>query len=132
MLAANIASLCGLGFAALIERTRDTAPQYRLSADERGKNVEGAFSLSGEGGYGGKRILLVDDIFTTGSTMAGCARLLSEKSGGHTFCFRARIHREAMRKQADVNDFRRESPHGGMRRATYCKSGRHILLSRNQ
>lgn len=60
-------------------RTRATAPQYGLSAAERVENIKGAFALVGgfpKEEIAGKPVLLVDDIFTTGSTLAECARVL--------------------------------------------------------
>lgn len=60
-------------------RTRATAPQFGLSASERTKNIRGAFALADnlwQEEIAGKKILLVDDIFTTGATLAECARVL--------------------------------------------------------
>lgn len=57
-----------------VEETRD---QYTLSKEERRKNVAGAFGLKGTGAaLKGKRLLLVDDLFTTGSTASEAARTL--------------------------------------------------------
>ena len=60
-------------------RTRATAPQYGLSAVQRVENIKGAFSLADvfyKEEIAGKSVLLVDDIFTTGATIAECARVL--------------------------------------------------------
>lgn len=60
-------------------RTRATAPQFGMNRDERVENIKGAFALSENGNadeIAGKNILLVDDIFTTGATLAECARVL--------------------------------------------------------
>lgn len=60
-------------------RTRATAPQYGLSAPQRAENIKGAFSLADDyriEEIAGKTVLLVDDIFTTGATLAECARVL--------------------------------------------------------
>lgn len=60
-------------------RTRATAPQYGLSAAERVENIKGAFGLADDfrvEEIAGKNVLLVDDIFTTGATIAECARVL--------------------------------------------------------
>jgi ComF family protein len=54
-----------------IRRVRDTAPQVRLSQDERGSNVAGAFEPVES--LAGLRVLLVDDVVTTGSTLQECA-----------------------------------------------------------
>lgn len=63
-----------------LRRVRPTAPQVSLSADERRENVRGAFALASPAVVAGRRVLLVDDVFTTGSTLAECARVL--KRGG--------------------------------------------------
>lgn len=62
----------------LIERVKATAPQVGLTEAERRSNLSGAFRVS-DGGrkhIAGARLLLVDDVITTGSTAAACARVL--------------------------------------------------------
>ena len=62
----------------LIERVRDTPAQaQRSTPEERGVNVAGAFkcTLSGKGMMS-ERILIVDDVWTTGSTMNAVAQVL--------------------------------------------------------
>jgi ComF family protein len=59
----------------LLVRTRATVPQVGLSAEERQANVQGAFQ-SVTGVLVGKKVLLVDDVYTTGSTLeSACAAL---------------------------------------------------------
>lgn len=61
----------------LLIRTRNTAPQKTLTREKRRANLEGAFALSGMGAaVRGRRILLVDDIYTTGSTCDAASRVL--------------------------------------------------------
>ena len=55
-------------------RTRPTPPQQGLNAKIRQHNMKGAFALQGE--VTGKRILLVDDVLTTGATARECSRVL--------------------------------------------------------
>lgn len=50
--------------------------QSRLSSLERRKNVRGAFSLAEGISLEGKTVLLIDDVFTTGSTVNECAKVL--------------------------------------------------------
>ena len=65
----------------LLLRTGNTAAMSGLSAHERRENIENAFSVADKkaGKIEGKSILLVDDIYTTGSTASACARALIEK-----------------------------------------------------
>jgi ComF family protein len=67
-----------------LQRTRWTEPQVNLSAAERADNVKGAFSLENPGEMRGKRVLLVDDVYTTGSTVKECSRVLLEAAGAQT------------------------------------------------
>lgn len=64
-----------LSFDALI-KTRQTDSQTDLPRQEREKNVGGAFSCVKPEAIRGKKIFLVDDVFTTGATMEECARVL--------------------------------------------------------
>ena len=61
----------------LLSRTKKTLPQKDLSAAERLKNLEGAFE-AGTVPPGIRRVLLVDDIYTTGSTADTCAKALKQ------------------------------------------------------
>lgn len=58
----------------LLRRVRKTRQQTTLGGEERRENVRGAFSATGR--LSGERILLVDDVYTTGSTMEEAARVL--------------------------------------------------------
>lgn len=51
----------------LIERVKDTRPQYKLSKSQRAENLAGAFKVNPEKLMNG-RILIIDDICTTGAT----------------------------------------------------------------
>lgn len=60
----------------ILKRSKETKPQYGLKKDERRENMKNAFVLSGKGGKG--TALLVDDILTTGSTLAEAAHVLKK------------------------------------------------------
>ncbi len=55
-----------------LRRLRDTPPQMGLGAAERRRNVAGAFAGL-PGALAGRRVLLLDDVCTTGSTLEACA-----------------------------------------------------------
>lgn len=57
-------------------RNRWTEPQTALSRKERKKNIKGAFLIKYRERIKGKKIVLVDDVYTTGSTVNECARVL--------------------------------------------------------
>lgn len=63
-------------------RHKDTLPQWGLKLAERRKNIKGAFVVTRQDLVQGKNILLVDDIFTSGSTMEECARTLKAAGAG--------------------------------------------------
>ena len=68
-----------------LRRTRWTEPQILLSGVERRENVRGAFTLCDPGEVRDRRVVLVDDVCTTGSTVAECA--LTLRKGGAAAVF---------------------------------------------
>jgi len=65
-----------LPWQAALVRKRGVKPQYGLNKKERHSNVAASFQVVGQ--VKDKQILLVDDIFTTGATMAEAARVLKQ------------------------------------------------------
>ena len=93
ILAKTLAQKFNVGYADFLVRQKETKTQVGLSRDERRKNVRGAFAIRGSPpkteakqsgveplkdyfGVEGKILILVDDVFTSGATMAECAKVL--------------------------------------------------------
>ena len=62
----------------LIVRVKDTAPQYKLNKAQRAKNLKGAFEPNKENfaEVKGKKLLIFDDILTTGSTISEITKVM--------------------------------------------------------
>jgi ComF family protein len=60
----------------LLLRNRHTKPQIGLGKEDRISNIKNAFRVCDPGKIKGKRILLIDDVFTTGATVDECAKTL--------------------------------------------------------
>ena len=73
ILARLVAANHGLPVISAVRRVRATATQAGLTNSKRRKNVAGAFRVSQKRQIDGKRILLIDDVMTTGATAAACA-----------------------------------------------------------
>lgn len=59
-----------------LKRKRSTAVQATLASSGRRRNVAGAFEIRGKELVAGKKILLIDDVMTTGATASACASVL--------------------------------------------------------
>ena len=77
LLARRAAELCGIPAEATLEKVRATGVQSRQNTEEdRRANVEGAYRALPGLDLTGKRVVLADDVVTTGSTLAQCAACL--------------------------------------------------------
>jgi len=77
---------------AALARTRNTAAQARLTAEARATNLAGAFAAREPAAIRGARVLLVDDITTTGATLNEAARTL--RLAGASAVFALAVARE--------------------------------------
>ena len=85
-MARPLAKAVGVPLAAnALGRTRTGRHQAGLSLDERLVNVAGAFRVLEPDNVDGKRVLLVDDVITTGATAAACAQALLDAGAQSVF-----------------------------------------------
>jgi ComF family protein len=76
LLARQISSISKIKYKKALYRNKYTQSQAKLSGSERRKNINNAFSVADSRLIKDKRILLVDDVFTTGSTLRSAAKEL--------------------------------------------------------
>lgn len=79
MLADAISAASGVAVVShALKRIKPTVQQVGLSRSERAANIQGAFRVPAEdrGAVAGRRLILVDDVLTSGATVNGCARAL--------------------------------------------------------
>lgn len=79
MLAAAVSAASGVPMVTdALKRVKATAQQVGLSRSERAANVQGAFRVPepGKAAVAGRRLIVLDDVLTSGATVEGCARAL--------------------------------------------------------
>lgn len=86
LLAREAAKAWGVKPARLLRKKRDNPPQSSLGAEERRGNVLGVYEAADAERVRNARVLLIDDILTTGSTLAECARVLREAGAASVVC----------------------------------------------
>ena len=92
LLAKGLGRERGLPVIEALTRTRFGVAQVGLSAAERRRNVAGAFAFRRDAGVEGLRLLVIDDVATTGATLDACARALLQ--GGAKDVYGLTIARE--------------------------------------
>jgi ComF family protein len=70
----------------ILKRKKSTQPLYPLGGIERRKELAGAFQIRSSRRIRGKRVLVIDDLMTTGTTLQECARVLSEAGAAAVYC----------------------------------------------
>ncbi len=86
LIAKRISKILSIPYLAdVLVKTKATKPQHELSSEERAKNLKGAFSVMKPEVIKGKRILLCDDVMTSGNTLNECAKSLLESGAKEVF-----------------------------------------------
>lgn len=80
LLARELSKKTGIPYAEKLEKIKDNHVQHRLTAKEREQNVRGVYRAED---CSGLRVLLIDDIITTGATARECARTLYRAGAEH-------------------------------------------------
>lgn len=79
MLAADLSTLCRIPVNyKCLKKIRYTKPQVQCSGKKRKSNIKDAFEVVNPECIKGKRIVLIDDVYTTGSTMHECIKVLKK------------------------------------------------------
>lgn len=86
LLAEEISSAKGVPCQRLLKKTVNNPAQSGTgSPEKRRANVAGVYAYAGGGGLEGRSVLLIDDIVTTGATLAECARVLKTAGAGPVY-----------------------------------------------
>lgn len=79
ILAKNLSRSTGIPVAAdTLARIRETRPQFTLNKQERAHNIRNSFAVKNKAWLQEAKVLVIDDICTTGSTINECARILKQ------------------------------------------------------
>lgn len=85
LIARGISERLQVPYTECLSKTADNAEQHRLKRNERKANVKGAYQAL-NAGISGQRILIIDDIMTTGATLSECASVLFKAGAEAVFC----------------------------------------------
>jgi competence protein ComFC len=95
LLAKNLAKQTEIAFSSkVLAKSLNTPPQSSLGRGERLKNLKEAFRVKHPELVSGKRVLLVDDVMTTGSTLEHCGRVLLEAGAAQVDAFVVAVRRK--------------------------------------
>lgn len=99
LLAEEVSRIRNMTCRPLLRKIRNTKPQSTLKNEsERRANVLGAYRLCADAQVAEKRILLVDDVMTTGATLSECARVLLTVGAEEVVCLTLAMAGEGSRK----------------------------------
>lgn len=91
VMAKAFAKETGISYQPLLKRTRKTIPQFQNSAEERMQNMQDAFTLLDQTKLvaSGKTVILIDDVITTGATLAEASKILYSSGATNVVCVAA-------------------------------------------
>ena len=97
LLARPVARRLRMPLSANLRRARHTKSQAGLSETERRENLRGSFQVKRPGQLAGKRILLIDDVFTTGATLRAASAALKKAGAARVSALTlARVDRRSL------------------------------------
>ncbi len=95
IIARNVAEYFEKPFESLLIKKIDNKEQHSLSAEDRIKNVIGVYSPKNLDAIKGRKILIIDDVATTGNTLAECCKVLKDNGAEFVICATAAISGES-------------------------------------
>lgn len=91
LLARKTAEILQKPYCVTLRKIKQKRVQHSLNLNERRENVKDCYAAADEESIRGKNLLLIDDICTSGSTMAECRRVLLEAGAANVYCVSAAI-----------------------------------------
>jgi ComF family protein len=88
----------------ILQRTRDTHSQIGLTSHQRRENLRGAFAVARAQEVTGREVLLVDDVYTTGTTATECARVLRKAGASKVWVATVARTLKLASKYAEIGD----------------------------
>ena len=85
-LASDIAFILGISCNETLIKVKSNHVQHELSLEDRKENVKGVYGVKNPSKIKGKRILLCDDIVTSGSTISECSKVLFDNGANEVYC----------------------------------------------
>ena len=124
LLARPVAIRYALKLSNNLRRTRYTSPQAGLTESQRQQNLKDSFAVKKPERIAGKRILLVDDVFTTGATLRAAAGVLKNAGAAHVSALTlARVDRRFDSSLASVTHGAPKAMSAPKRKALSAQSG---------